>query len=82
MVYNNIKDIPYVKAKAFLLKETNSKDILYSKELNTKMSPASLTKVMTAVLEIESNRLNEIVTMPYEATKVEQFRFGASKRGR
>ncbi len=79
MVYRNIKDIPYVKAKAFLLKEINSKDILYSKELHTKMPPASLTKVMTAVLAIESNRLNEIVTMPYEATKVEQFKFGAKE---
>lgn len=72
-----VVNVPYVEAKAFLAKETNSSVILYGQNVDKKLPPASLTKVMTAVLAIESNRLNEIVTMPDEATKVEQFKFGA-----
>lgn len=77
--YKVVKNAPEVKAKAFLLKDINSSEILYAKDINTTMSPASLTKVMTAVIAIESNKLNDVVTIPYEATRVEQFRFGAEE---
>jgi serine-type D-Ala-D-Ala carboxypeptidase (penicillin-binding protein 5/6) len=77
--YRVVNNAPEVKAKAFLLKDINSSEILYAKDINTTMSPASLTKVMTAIIAIESNRLNDVVTIPYEATRVEQFRFGAKE---
>lgn len=77
--YRVVNNAPEVKAKAFLLKDINSSEILYAKDINTTMSPASLTKVMTAIIAIESNRLNDVVTIPYEATHVEQFRFGAQE---
>lgn len=74
--YHIQKEI-FVKARAFLIKDVNSSEIIYAKDAHVKMPPASLTKVMTAVIAIESNKLNDVVIIPYEATQVEQFRFGA-----
>ena len=80
--YKIVHNAPEVKAKAFLLKDINSSEILYAKDINQTMPPASLTKVMTAVIAIESNKLNDIVTIPHEATRVEQFKFGAEENDR
>ena len=35
--------------------------------MNKKLEPASITKIMTAILAIENCNLNDIVTVPYEA---------------
>lgn len=72
-----VVNVPFVEAKAFLVKETNGSVILYGKDVHKKLSPASLTKVMTAVLAVESGKLNDIVTITKEATLVEPFRMGA-----
>ncbi len=69
--------VPNVQAEAFLAKATNSTTILYGKNIHNQLSPASLTKVMTAVLAAESGRLNDIVTITQEAKAVEPYKFGA-----
>ncbi len=68
---NIIYEISDVDARAFLLQDKNSSDILYAKNIHEKMSPASLTKIMTAIVAIESNRLNDVVTITPEAQNVE-----------
>jgi D-alanyl-D-alanine carboxypeptidase (penicillin-binding protein 5/6) len=72
-----VVNVPFVEAQAFLAKETNSSVILYGRNVHKKLSPASLTKVMTAVLAVESGKLNDIVTITKEATLVEPFKMGA-----
>lgn len=72
-----VGSVPNVEAEAFIAKETNSSLILYGKNIHKQLSPASLTKVMTAVLAVESGRLNDIVTITKEAKLVEPFKMGA-----
>lgn len=61
---------------AYIVKETGSPEFLKSKEADTPRSPASLTKIMTCLLAIESGRMNDVVTIPLEATQVEPTRAG------
>lgn len=61
---------------SFLVKETGSSNFLKAKNIDQRISPASLTKIMTCMLAIESGRLDDVVTIPLEATKVEPTRAG------
>lgn len=60
-----------MKVEALLVKDMNSKKMLYSKEPSKELHPASLTKVMTVLLAIEHGNLNQPVTITREMTKVE-----------
>lgn len=42
-------------------------DILYAKNVHQRMNPASLTKIMTALLALESGKLDDVVTITEEA---------------
>ncbi len=63
---------PWVNARAAVLIELNSGRILYSKNPNQIMAPASTTKIMTGILCIEKGDLNQTVRISGTA---------ASKRG-
>ncbi|QWT55702.1 D-alanyl-D-alanine carboxypeptidase [Christensenella sp. MSJ-20] len=58
-------------AKGASLVEITTGRILYSKNGDAPMPMASTTKVMTALLAVESGKLNEVVTVPKEAVGVE-----------
>ena len=58
---------PDITAGAALLMDSKTSKILYSKNENEKMYPASTTKIMTAILTIENCNLDDIVTVPYDA---------------
>ena len=58
---------PIIHSEAGLLIEVNSGNILYSKNSNKKMYPASTTKIMTAILALENCNLNEIATVSKNA---------------
>ncbi len=60
-----------MNVEALLVKDVSAKKVLYSKEPFKELHPASLTKVMTALLAIEHGRLNQPVTITREMTKVE-----------
>ena len=62
-----ISDTPEISAGAAILIDTSSERILYSKNENEKMYPASTTKILTAILTIENCNLEDVVTVPYEA---------------
>ena len=55
-----------LKSEAVILVESESGEILYSKNENKKMYPASMTKVMTALLAIENLDMNEVITVGSE----------------
>ena len=50
-------------ASSAIMMDTDTKRILYSKNINEQRSVASISKIMTAVLAIESGKLDEIVTI-------------------
>ena len=53
----------FVSAKSAILVEEDSMRILYSKNIHEKRPIASITKIMTAILAIESNKMNNMVTV-------------------
>ena len=60
-------NIPNIESPVALLMDLNTGKILYEKNINEKMYPASLTKVMTAILTLENCELNEVATVSYDA---------------
>lgn len=62
------KDVP---AQAAYLFEANSGRVLYAKNENERLPMASTTKIMTALLAVESGRLTETVAVPDEAAGTE-----------
>lgn len=69
-------DLP---AEAYILKESGRPEILAAKNETLPIAPASLTKIMTAILAIESGKLQQTVVFPEEATKVEPSKMGAKE---
>ena len=56
-----------VQAKAAALVELNSDTLVYGMNLDEKVYPASLTKIMTCMLALEHGNLDDIVTVSHEA---------------
>lgn len=62
------QDVP---AQAAYLIEANSGRVLYAKNETARLPMASTTKIMTALLAVESGRLSETVRVPEEAVGTE-----------
>ena len=62
---------PDAPAEAAYLIEANSGRVLYAKNENARLPMASTTKIMTALLAVESGRLDETVTVSEEAAGTE-----------
>ncbi|MBQ1821759.1 MAG: D-alanyl-D-alanine carboxypeptidase [Clostridia bacterium] len=60
-----------VQAEAAYLIEANSGRVLYAKNENAHLPMASTTKIMTALLAVESGRMEETVTVPDAAVGTE-----------
>lgn len=58
---------PNISSPAALLMDLRSGKLLYEKNINKKMYPASLTKVMTAIIALEKCDLSDIATVSYDA---------------
>lgn len=58
---------PSIISEAAILTDNNTGKILYSKNENKKMYPASTTKIVTAILTLENCNLDEVVTVSYDA---------------
>ena len=66
----NIAD-PEVNAKAAVLYDTRSGRLLYAKNADQRLSIASVTKLMTAVVVVENLNLGEIFTVAAENVNVD-----------
>lgn len=64
---SNCVELPTVDAPSCILMDLNSDKILYSKNVNEKMYPASTTKVMTAILAMENCNLTDVATVSHGA---------------
>ena len=61
-------DPPSVSSPTAILIDRRTGAILYQKDANTTYYPASITKIMTALLTLENCSLDETVTFSYRAT--------------
>lgn len=68
-----------VSAESAIIMDVQSGSILYKKNIDKKQYPASITKIMTALLAIENSSLQETVT--YSKTAVLNLESGASNIG-
>ncbi len=66
----------YTYSPVCLLMEASTGQILYEKDINSKMYPASTTKLMTAILVMENCNLSDIATV--SATAVNTVPYGYS----
>jgi serine-type D-Ala-D-Ala carboxypeptidase (penicillin-binding protein 5/6) len=62
---------PYTAAQTAILMEQDSGRVLYEKRMHQKMRIASITKIMTAILAIESGKFEEDVTVSKRAVYTE-----------
>ncbi|MDQ0976101.1 D-alanyl-D-alanine carboxypeptidase (penicillin-binding protein 5/6) [Neobacillus niacini] len=60
-----------VSARGAVLMEQESGRVLFEKDAHTKRRIASITKIMTAILAIESGKMDEIVKVSEQATRAE-----------
>lgn len=74
LVFSNSADVFHKIEKdldSIIVKDLNKKKLIFTKAENQRLSPASLTKIMTAMLAIESGKMNNVVTITAEMKKVE-----------
>lgn len=58
---------PAIGAESAILMEMNTHTILYAKNIDMKMYPASTTKIMTCLLAAQNCDLNDLVTFSHDA---------------
>lgn len=63
----SVSEQPAISSGSAVLIENSTSKVLFDKNMNSKLEPASITKIMTAILAIENCDLNDTVTVPYEA---------------
>ena len=61
-----VSNEPSITSKAAILLDNKTGKVLYSKNENEKMYPASTTKIVTAILTLENSNLDEVVTVSYD----------------
>uniref|UniRef100_Q3ARN2 D-alanyl-D-alanine carboxypeptidase n=1 Tax=Chlorobium chlorochromatii (strain CaD3) TaxID=340177 RepID=Q3ARN2_CHLCH len=64
------------RISAYMLKEYGTPSMLMGKNISTPLPPASLTKVLTSIMAIESGRLLQDVVITRESTLVEPSKAG------
>jgi D-alanyl-D-alanine carboxypeptidase len=77
-VHANAAD-PSVTARAALIIDAASGETIWEKNADAPLPPASTTKVLTAILAIESGRLDDLVTVSPEAAAVAPSKLGLRK---
>jgi len=60
----------YLYARSCILIDADTGEVLFEKEADKKMYPASTTKIMTAMIALNKLKLNQRVTVPKEAANV------------
>lgn len=74
LMYTNIAAIamePETSGKAAVLIDGSNGRILFEKNSSVKLPMASTTKIMTAIAALENGNLNDMITIPPEASGIE-----------
>ncbi|WP_066639645.1 D-alanyl-D-alanine carboxypeptidase family protein [Desulfolucanica intricata] len=61
---------PEISADAAVLMDSATGEVYFAKNPHQRRYPASLTKIMTAIIALENGRLNEVVTVGQKAASV------------
>ena len=64
---NRTQNTLELSADAIILIDNKTNKILYSKNENKKMYPASTTKILTAILTLENCNLTDVITASYDS---------------
>ena len=67
---------------SYIVKETGRPTVLTEKDIQRTVSPASLTKILTCIMAIESGRLEDNVLITKESTQVEPSKAGFNEGDR
>lgn len=70
---------PSIDAKGAVIMEISSGTVIYSKNMNKKYYPASITKIMLTLVALENSSLNETVTISQNA--INQIGYDAANMG-
>ncbi len=62
---------PDLASAGAILIDADTGQVLYEKQADRPFYPASITKILTAIVAIENGRLDELVTVSEEATRVD-----------
>jgi serine-type D-Ala-D-Ala carboxypeptidase (penicillin-binding protein 5/6) len=65
------ENIPDIKSESAVMIDAKTGDILYQKNSTEQMYPASITKIVTGILAVESGKLEESVMISSEAVKAD-----------
>ena len=63
-------NVPSINAASAILIDNRTNKVLYSKNEDTKMFPASTTKIMTAIITLENCSLDERATASFDAVNI------------
>lgn len=58
---------PDLESEAAVLMDANTGQVLFEKNMNQQLYPASITKIMTILLGLEYGNLNDTITMSHQA---------------
>ena len=64
--------LPEISASAYLIMDGNTGDVLAHHNGHLRRSPASLTKIMTALLVLENGSLDQVLTVPTAITSLRE----------
>ena len=73
------KEQPEVKALGAVLMDMDTGRILWGKNENEPLAMASTTKIMTAIIAIESGKLDETITVSKRAQSATEGKMGIKK---
>ena len=69
---------PKVGAESAILIDADTGIVLYSKNIHEKLYPASITKILTALIAYENCDMNDMVTFSYNAVSSIDWRYDAN----
>lgn len=64
---NELSELSTINSETYFIMDNRTNKVLYSKEENKKMYPASTTKILTAIIVLENCNLDDVVTASYDA---------------
>lgn len=64
---NDLSELSTISSETYFIMDNRTNKVLYSKEENKKMYPASTTKILTAIIVLENCNLDDVVTASYDA---------------
>jgi len=67
---------PQIQARSAIIIDRGSSKILFQKNALAKIAPASLTKLLTALVVLDNVKLDDLVTISKNATQQEEYKMG------